>query len=60
MKPDLLLGVIPTVPALPPSRRLRIELDLVHEWALLAPQCSAVVLQHCRGAHTSSRPCDRC
>eukprot|EP00975_Prorocentrum_lima_P018872 3974773-Prorocentrum_lima.AAC.1 len=27
MKPELLLGVIPTVPTLPLSRSLRIELD---------------------------------
>eukprot|EP00975_Prorocentrum_lima_P037261 7839677-Prorocentrum_lima.AAC.1 len=42
MKPDLLFKVIPTVPALPLSRSLRIELDLVHQLALLAHQCGAV------------------
>eukprot|EP00975_Prorocentrum_lima_P014714 3120251-Prorocentrum_lima.AAC.1 len=42
MKPDLRLGVIPAVPALPLSLSLRIELDLVHQWARLAHQCGAV------------------
>eukprot|EP00975_Prorocentrum_lima_P060847 12763337-Prorocentrum_lima.AAC.1 len=51
MKPDLLLGVIPTVRALPRSRSLRMELDLVHELPLLARQSGAVVLLQCRDAH---------
>eukprot|EP00975_Prorocentrum_lima_P015329 3246047-Prorocentrum_lima.AAC.1 len=53
MKPDLLLGVIPTVRALPLSRSLRIELHLVHQLALalLTHECGAVVLLQCREAH---------
>eukprot|EP00975_Prorocentrum_lima_P069886 12928872-Prorocentrum_lima.AAC.1 len=50
MKPDLLLGVIPKVPALPLGRSLRIELDLVHKLALLAHQCGYLVLLQCRDA----------
>eukprot|EP00975_Prorocentrum_lima_P062371 12885297-Prorocentrum_lima.AAC.1 len=50
MEPDILLGVIPTVPALPLSRSLRIEMDLVHQLALLAHQCGAVALLQCREA----------
>eukprot|EP00975_Prorocentrum_lima_P066267 12908167-Prorocentrum_lima.AAC.1 len=51
MNPDLLLGVIRTVPALPLSRSLSIQMDLVHQLALLADQCGAVVCLQCRDAH---------
>eukprot|EP00975_Prorocentrum_lima_P017039 3609152-Prorocentrum_lima.AAC.1 len=42
MSPQLLVGTLPTVPALPIRRILRIELDLVNQLARLAHDPGAV------------------
>eukprot|EP00975_Prorocentrum_lima_P055066 11544905-Prorocentrum_lima.AAC.1 len=51
MKPQLLVGTLPTIPALPMRRSLRTELDLVSQLVRTAHDCGAVVLLRCGDGH---------
>eukprot|EP00975_Prorocentrum_lima_P036168 7608205-Prorocentrum_lima.AAC.1 len=49
--PHLLVGTLPTIPALPIRRSVSIELDLVSHIVRLAHNSGVVVLPQCRDGH---------